>query len=160
MLRTSIGSSTRDSRSSGYQTLDFEDPPDEGNGEQQEEEEDEAEKEEEGGLIGVSQSQLSEDNSNSSEGEGKDDSEYSGEESGEIEDSVVRENRNDGDRGDDGDKGKDGDRGEDGDRSEGMRENGKGEGQGTLGLPSVRKYQRAATRPPPGTVKNLMAKFQ
>ena len=102
----------------------------------------------------MSQSQLSEDNSNSSEGEEKDDSEYSGEESGEIEDSVVRESGEDGDRGEDGA----------GDRGEGHRENGKkeeeGEGQGTLGLSSVRKYQRAATRPAPGTVKNLMAKFQ
>ena len=32
--------------------------------------------------------------------------------------------------------------------------------QGTLNIPSVRKYQRATTRPPPGTVKSLMAKFQ
>ena len=96
-------------------------------------------------MICVSQSQLA-DNSNSSEGGGKDDSEYSGEERGEIEDSVVRE------------KGKDEDRGER------HRQNGKeeeeGEGQGTLSVSSVRKYQRAATRPPPGTVKSLMAKFQ
>lgn len=142
--RTSIGSSTRDSRSSGYQTLDLEDLPAEGNG-GKDEEEDDTGKEDKEGLICVSQSQLA-DNSNSSEGGGKDDSEYSGEDMGEIEDSVVRE------------KGKDEDRGER------HRQNGKeeeeGEGQGTLSVSSVRKYQRAATRPPPGTVKSLMAKFQ
>merc|ERR1719432_734021 len=65
--RTSIGSSTRDSRSSGYQTLDLEDLPAEGNG-GKDEEEDDIGKEEEEGLICVSQSQLA-DNSNSSEGE-------------------------------------------------------------------------------------------
>ena len=32
--------------------------------------------------------------------------------------------------------------------------------QGTQSVTSTRKYQRTATRPPPGTVKSLMAKFQ
>merc|ERR1711974_219758 len=63
--RTSIGNSTRDSRSSGYQTLDFEDPSEEGNGEQEEgEEEDHQEGQEEEGLISVCQLT---DNSNSFE---------------------------------------------------------------------------------------------
>ena len=47
--------------------------------------------------------------------------------------------------------------------SESSREEENGEikrSQGTLNIPSVRKYQRATTRPPPGTVKSLMAKFQ
>ena len=45
--------------------------------------------------------------------------------------------------------------------SSGEEENGEiKRSQGTLNIPSVRKYQRAATRPPPGTVKSLMAKFQ
>ena len=45
--------------------------------------------------------------------------------------------------------------------SSGEEENGEiKRSQGTLNIPSARKYQRAATRPPPGTVKSLMAKFQ
>ena len=43
----------------------------------------------------------------------------------------------------------------------GTRENGgKKDYKATPSVTSVRKYQRAATRPPPGTVKSLMAKFQ
>ena len=43
----------------------------------------------------------------------------------------------------------------------GERVEGSGEkGTGTLSVSSVKKYQRAATRPPPGTVKNLISKFQ
>ena len=166
-FRTSIGNSTRDSRSSGYQTLDFEDPSEEGNGEQEEEEgeeEDHQEGQEEEGLISVCHSQLT-DNSNSFEGvdkkdEGRDDSEYSGgEESGETEESAVRENGKDGDRS----QGTRERRKEDVDRGQDTRENGKDGGRGqqaTMSVSSARKYQRAATRPAPGTVKSLMAKFQ
>jgi len=154
--RTSIGS-----RSSGYQTLDLKDHPTEENGEEEEEkEEDQKEgKEEEDGLISVSQSQLI-DNSNSSDCEDKeqDDSEDSGEdESGEIDDSVVKENGMGVNR-----ETKDNGSAVNGDQ--GPRENGedgrKKDHQATLSVTSVRKYQRAATRPPPGTVKSLMAKFQ
>ena len=180
-FRTSIGNSTRDSRSSGYQTLDFEDPSEEGNGEQEEEEgeeEDHQEGQEEEGLISVCHSQLT-DNSNSFEGvdkkdEGRDDSEYSGgEESGETEESAVRENGKDGDRSqgtrerrkEDVDRGQriGENRKEDVDRGQDTRENGKDGGRGqqaTMSVSSARKYQRAATRPAPGTVKSLMAKFQ
>ena len=107
----------------------------------------EGKEEEDMGLISVSHSSQLTDNSNSSEGEdkGQDDSEDSGDdESGEIEDSVLRENGSDVNRG-----------------NNGTRENGgKKDYKATPSVTSVKKYQRAATRPPPGTVKSLMAKFQ
>ena len=104
----------------------------------------EGKEEEETGLISVSHSSQLTDNSEG-EDKGQDDSEDSGDdEGGEIEDSI--ENGSDvNNRG-----------------NNGTRENGgiKEDYQEMPSVTSVKKYQRAATRPPPGTVKSLMAKFQ
>merc|ERR1712038_578501 len=152
--RTSIGSISRQSMSSGYQTMDFEEI--QGNGDEEKEEEGEGE-EEDGGCfeenedsINVCQSQVT-DNSNSSDGgEDKQDEQQDDAESSDVEreDSLFRE----------GGKlnlcerlsltsGRNGRNGDD-------------DPQGTQSVTSTRKYQRTATRPPPGTVKSLLAKFQ
>ena len=143
--------------SSGYQTMDFEEI--QGNGDEEKEEEGEEKEEEEDcfekkeDLISVCQSQVT-DNSNSSDGEDKQDEQQDDSESSDVEnivkteDSLFRE----------GGKlnvcerlsltsGRNG-------------RNGDNDPQGTQSVTSTRKYQRTATRPPPGTVKSLMAKFQ
>ena len=152
--RTSIGSISRQSMSSGYQTVDFEEI--QGNGDEEKDEEGEGEEEEEEGCfeekedsISVCQSQVT-DNSNSSDGEDKQDKQEGDSESSDdgTEDSLFRE----------GGKlnvceklsltsGRNGRNGDD-------------DPQGKQSVTSTRKYQRTATRPPPGTVKSLMAKFQ
>ena len=140
--------------SSGYQTMDFEEI--QGNGDEEKEEEGEGE-EEDGGCfeenedsINVCQSQVT-DNSNSSDGgEDKQDEQQDDAESSDVEreDSLFRE----------GGKlnvcerlsltsGRNGRNGDD-------------DPQGTQSVTSTRKYKRTATRPPPGTVKSLLAKFQ
>ena len=143
--------------SSGYQTMDFEEIQGNGDEEKEEEEEGEGEEEEgeEGGFeekvdsISVCQSQVI-DNSNSSDDEDKQDDQEGDSESSDdgTEDSLFREGgklnvceklsltsgRN--------------------------SKNGDDDPQGTQSVTSTRKYQRTATRPPPGTVKSLMAKFQ
>lgn len=140
--------------SSGYQTVDFEEI--QGNGDEEKDEEGEGEEEEEEGCfeekedsISVCQSQVT-DNSNSSDGEDKQDKQEGDSESSDdgTEDSLFRE----------GGKlnvceklsltsGRNGRNGDD-------------DPQGKQSVTSTRKYQRTATRPPPGTVKSLMAKFQ
>ena len=121
------------------------------------------------GLISVSHSSQLTDNSNSLEGEdkGQDDSEDSGDdESGEIEDSI--ENGSDVNMGNNGTRENGGKKDYQATPSDvnmgnnGTRENGgiKEDYQAMPSVTSVKKYQRAATRPPPGTVKSLMAKFQ
>ena len=139
--------------SSGYQTMDFEEI--QGNGDEEKDEEGEEEDgvggcfEEKEDSISVCQSQVT-DNSNSSDGEDKQDDQEGDSESSDVEteDSLFRE----------GGKlnvcerlsltsGRNGKIGED-------------DPQGTQSVTSTRKYQRTATRPPPGTVKSLMAKFQ
>ena len=140
--------------SSGYQTMDFEEI--QGNGDEEKEEDGGEGEEEDGGCfeenedsINVCQSQVT-DNSNSSDGEDKQDEQQDDAESSDVEreDSLFRE----------GGKlnvcerlsltsGRNGRNGDD-------------DPQGTQSVTSTRKYQRTATRPPPGTVKSLMAKFQ
>ena len=140
--------------SSGYQTMDFEEI--QGNGDEEKEEEGEGE-EEDGGCfeenedsINVCQSQVT-DNSNSSDGgEDKQDEQQDDAESSDVEreDSLFRE----------GGKLNVCER-----LSLTSGRNSKNEDdnpQGTQSVTSTRKYQRTATRPPPGTVKSLMAKFQ
>ena len=140
--------------SSGCQTMDFEEI--QGNGDEEKEEEGgEGEEEEEGCFeekddsISVCQSQVI-DNSNSSDNEDKQDEQEGDSESSDVktEDSLFKEGgklnvcerfsltsgRN--------------------------SKNGEDDPQGTQSATSTRKYQRTATRPPPGTVKSLMAKFQ
>jgi len=153
--RTSIGSTSRQSLSSGYQTMDFEEI--QGNDDEEKDEEEEEGEEEDGGCfeenedsINVCQSQVT-DNSNSSDGgEDKQDEQQDDAESSDVEreDSLFRE----------GGKlnvcerlsltsGRNGRNGDD-------------DPQGTQSVTSTRKYKRTATRPPPGTVKSLLAKFQ
>ena len=144
--------------SSGYQTMDLEEIQRDGDEEKEEEgegEEEERDEEEEGCFeekedsISVCQSQVT-DNSNSSDGEDKQDEQQDDSESSDdgTEDSLFRE----------GGKlnvcerlsltsGRNGKNGED-------------DTQGAQSVTSTRKYQRTATRPPPGTVKSLLAKFQ
>ena len=123
------------------------------------------------GLISVSHNSQLTNNSNSLEGEdkGQNDSEDSGDdEGGEIEDSVLRENGSDVNRGNNGTRENGGKKDYQATPSDvnrgnnGTRENGgiKEDYQATPSVTSVKKYQRAATRPPPGTVKSLMSKFQ
>ena len=153
--------------SSGYQTMDFEDI--QGNGNEEKDEEGEGD-EEDGGCfeenedsISVCQSQVT-DNSNSSNGEDKqneqqDDSEDSEDKQDEQEDDAESSDVET----------------EDSLFREGGKlnvcerlsltsgrnsKNGDDDPQGTQSVTSTRKYQRTATRPPPGTVKSLMAKFQ
>ena len=152
--RTSIGSISRQSMSSGYQTMDFEEI--QGNGDEEKEEEGgEGEEEEEGCFeekddsISVCQSQVI-DNSNSSDNEDKQDEQEGDSESSDVEreDSLFRE----------GGKLNVCER-----FSLTSGRNSKNEDdnpQGTQSVTSTRKYQRTATRPPPGTVKSLLAKFQ
>ena len=149
--------------SSGYQTMDFEEI--QGNGDEEKEEEGEGE-EEDGGCfeenedsINVCQSQVT-DNSNSSDGGDK-----------QHEQQDYSEDRQDDQKGDS--------ESSDVEREDSLfREGGKlnvcerfsltsgrnskqdDNPQGTQSVTSTRKYQRTATRPPPGTVKSLLAKFQ
>merc|ERR1719357_1134775 len=170
--RTSIGSISRQSMSSGYQTMDFEEiqgkgdeekEEEEGEGEEEGEEKEAVDFEEKEDSLSVCQSQVT-NNSNSSDGEDEQD-----EQQGDSEDSEDKQDDQEGDSESIDAETEDSLFREGGKLNVCERlsltsgrngKNGDNDPKGTQSVTSTRKYQRTATRPPPGTVKSLMAKFQ